>query len=95
METQVNDRIKVKTVILEDGLTIVVDPDVLDDWEVIELMDEAESNPVRFPRLIKHVLGDSQYAKIKDFCRGEDGRVKVEMMGETFAQIMEKAAPNS
>ncbi|WRS29607.1 hypothetical protein U6G28_08775 [Actinomycetaceae bacterium MB13-C1-2] len=89
------EEIAIETVVVGDDLTLVVDKDVLNDWEVLELIDEAEENPLRFPRLVKKVLGDTQYKKVKDYCRDDSGRVNPETIGEVFADVMGRLAKNS
>ena len=84
-------RVKVKTVVLDGGFTVTVDPDAMDDWEFMELLQED-----KFAAAMNRLLGESQMGKLKDHLRDpQSGRVRVTVMSEALKTIMEKAAPNS
>ena len=67
---------------------LVVDVDgvgvVVDDVELIELLDEMQTNAIVLPRVVRMMLGDAQYAAFKDANRNDRGRVPVEVLGEFF-----------
>lgn len=84
-----------RKVTVDDGFTLMLDLTRFDDWEVMEQLGEAEMNPLKLPGVVKMLLGEKQDAKLRDHCRGADGRVSVERMGEVFAQVLTAAAPNS
>ena len=84
-------RVKVKTVVLDGGFTVTVDPDAMDDWEFMEMLQED-----RFAAAMNRLLGESQMGKLKEHLRDpQSGRVRVTVMSEALKTIMEKAAPNS
>ena len=84
-------RVTSETVTLEDGLTVTIEPDALDDWEFLELI-EAD----KFASAIKHLLGAEQLAAVKEHVRdAETGRVRVTAMSDVLKEIMGKVSPNS
>lgn len=84
-------RIKVKTIVLDDGLTITADPEALDDWEFMELLEADQ-----FAGAMKKLLTEAQLSKLKEHYRDPiSGRVKMSVMAEALKTIMEKLAPNS
>lgn len=84
-------RVKVKTVVLDGGFTVTIEPDALDDWEFLELI-EAD----KFASAIKHLLGADQLTAVKEHVRdAETGRVRATAMSDVLKEIMEKVSPNS
>ncbi len=75
----------------KSGFDYEIDPEVLDDWELIEEMTEmVETNdPTHSVRIFKRVLGDDQYGKLKTFLKERDGRVKTTAMIEEFNSILQ------
>lgn len=73
------------------GFEYEIVPEVLDDWELIEEMQEmVESNdPTKSVKIFKKVLGDDQYKALKDHLRKKDGRVKTSAMIEEFNEIFQ------
>ena len=84
-------RVTSETVTLEDGLTVTIEPDALDDWEFLELIEADQ-----FASAIKHLLGAEQLAAVKEHVRdAETGRVRVTAMSDVLKEIMGKVSPNS
>lgn len=70
------------------GFAFSVDPDVLNDMELMEDIAEVDTNPVMLPKVIRKVLGDSQKAAFYDFYRNENGKVPVDVVSAAFVEIM-------
>lgn len=70
------------------GITLRIDPDILDDIEVFEWLAEAQDgNAFVFPKLIKRMFGEN-YAMVKQRLASEDGVTKASDMTEFFAEVM-------
>ena len=65
--------------------------DAKNDFEVLELLDDVESNPARFPKLLRALLGPEQFDTWKENSRGENGRVSTTDAGEFFRFLMGEA----
>ncbi len=84
------------------GISLTLDPKLMDDWELVELLYDYQSDPegnaLAVIPFLRKVLGDG-YARVKDALRDPDtGRISGESMGEFVEELMEKlndAAPNS
>lgn len=76
-----------------NGVTYKVNPDMFNDnYELIELLDEIEDNPTRYPRFIKMITGD-KYEATKDALRDkETGIITNEAMRNFTQKFAEKVA---
>lgn len=86
---------EVKTVTLY-GMNVTVDPDALDDFEMLDDIGELENgNAGRLPRILKRLVGD-QYRPLLDAARDKDTRkVSIEAGGEMVEVLMGALDPNS
>lgn len=72
-----------------------IDPEVMDDIEVIEMLDNMDSKPGAVVGLLKRILGDDLYAKVKEHYTAEYGRMSISKhLGEVFQAVFE-AFPKS
>lgn len=83
------------------GIEITIDPQVFDDWKVLELLslleppDNTEAKPFAVVPLVKRILGN-QYQYVMDALKNkETGRISSEEMTDFVKKIMEGVAPNS
>ena len=84
-------RVKMKAVILDGDLVVTVNPEVLDDWDLVELMEADQ-----IAAGMRLILGDDQLQRVKDHYRDpESGRLKASVMGDVLKKILGKMAPNS
>lgn len=86
------DRKAKKSAALEvevEGVSLTIDREALNDYEVLELFDEVEDEPQKVTRLFRRIVGKEQHEALKDAVRGEDGRVDAERMARAFAKIVE------
>lgn len=72
-----------------NGRTWTVDPDALDDFELLDDLGEVEAgNAARMPRVLRKLLGSEQYKAALDSLRDDAGKVSatagVEFVGELF-----------
>lgn len=77
----------------DTGFPFEVDGGILDDFELIELINETDKNALNMPDLARHLLGNEQYKKLKDHVR-EDGKVSALKMQMEITDILGKAAKN-
>lgn len=91
MDESERKKLKVRTVLLGGDFAVMVDPDALDDWELMEHLENDH-----FVAAMKILLGEKQLSLLKEHLRDpETGRVKATAMSEALKTIMEKVAPNS
>lgn len=74
---------KVKT---KSGFEFTCDEKIIDDWELYE--DFASGNRYGEVRAAQRILGDKDYARLKDHCRYENGRVSYEKMDAEIGEII-------
>ncbi len=60
------------------GFEFEVNPDVLDDEEIFNLIMKAEEgSPTAMAKLYRLTLGEDQYNKAREFVRDKGGRVRI------------------
>ena len=69
----------------------------LDNYELVEMLAEAEENPLLYPKTVVMLLGKEQTDKLKDHIRTDTGVVPMEKMTEEMQEIfeMQKEVKNS
>ena len=70
------------------GFAYEVNPDVLNDMELMEALAEVDTNPLHLPKVIRAVLGDAQKAAFYDHYRNENGKVPVDVVSAAFVEIL-------
>lgn len=78
------------------GVTLTVSPDVFDDLDLLDALDQIqEGNGLRIAGALRKVAG-SKYNELRAALRDEGtGRISIEVAGEVFLEIMREIAPNS
>lgn len=84
-----------KTGTTKSGFKFSVNEEVADDMEFLEELMEAQENAVFFPKVITRLLGSEQKKELYDHLRNEEGRVPIEAVTETFAEIMTLAGEDT
>lgn len=69
------------------GFEYSLDPDKLNDYELLEKIGEIEENPFVLTNVFNIVLGKEQVEKLKDHLRSEDGTVPIEKMTAEITEI--------
>ena len=74
----------------KSGFEYEIDPGMLDDWELIEEMQEMVDggDPMKSIPIFKKILGADQYQVLKEYLRKKDGKVKTSAMIEEFNDIL-------
>lgn len=69
------------------GFEFTINDGLKDDYEMIEKLRVADTNPLAFTDLVEYVLGTEQKDKLKDHCR-VNGIVSLEKIKEEFVDIL-------
>ena len=69
----------------------------LDNYELVEVIGEAEENPLLFPKMVNLLLGKEQANKLKEHLRTESGIVPTDKISEEIMEIFnsQKETKNS
>lgn len=70
----------------KSGFDYEVSDEAMNNFELIEVLAEVDTNPLQLPRLVKMLLGDDQKKKLADHLRTESGTVPLDAIS---AEIME------
>ena len=80
-----------KKITLNSGLQLDIDLEVMDDWEVFELLREIDKGDAgAIVDLIPLALGDKQFKALKEHLKNEKGRIKASDMVDAFYELLEK-----
>ncbi|HBC90252.1 MAG TPA: hypothetical protein DCZ00_02270 [Lactococcus sp.] len=60
----------------------------LDDYELLEVAAEVDSNMALIPKMVIMLLGERQTANLKSFLKKRDGYVSTEKIGVELHDIM-------
>jgi len=72
----------------ETGFAFEICAEVLDDYELLEDLNDLSKNTGVLPRVLKTVLGEEQTVRLKEHCRNaETGRVPVTAINEELERI--------
>lgn len=80
-----------------DGIDVEVARETLaDDLDTLEMLSDVDGgNVLAMPRLLRHVFGEEQYARVKAALAGGDGRTSLtamsDFLGKVFSAIGEDA----
>ena len=70
------------------GFEFELEDDVLDNWEILEMIQEVDSgNAQVMTRLAPALLGPEQTKRLKDFVRQPNGVVRITDMSNALADI--------
>lgn len=71
------------------GFKFEISKESLDNFELLEVLGEAEKNVLHFPRAAKMLLGEGQYEALKNSVRNENGLVPAEAMTAEVVEIFQ------
>lgn len=74
----------------QSGFEFVIEDSALDDWELLEAMEELDSNPGAFVKVAKSLLSNEYYNALKKHCT-KNGKV---VMHKVIAEIEEMLNSN-
>ena len=70
------------------GFEFQVDPDDLNDMELVEKFAEVEENPLKLPKVITAVLGDDQKKAFYEHHRAKNGRIPIDVVSTAFVESL-------
>lgn len=73
----------------KSGFEYKIPKENLDNYELIEVIAEAQENPLLFPKMINLLLGKEQAERLKEHCRNENGIVSTEKISQEITEIFE------
>lgn len=76
----------------ESGFVYQIPEDNLNNYELIEFIDELDDNPLVVVKIVNMLLGKEQAKKLKEHVRTKDGLVPAEKMSDELAEIFRKEA---
>lgn len=79
-----------------EGITLSVDPDILDDWDIVEAVSDS-NNPdltdnerlIATTQLMRSVLGDDYKQAKTELRKKHKGKLTIETMSKFLAQVFE------
>lgn len=69
------------------GFDYEIEDQILDDYEIVEMLGDLEDNPLVMPKLITKILGKDQLAKLREHLRGKNGVVSTTAMAKELESI--------
>lgn len=73
----------------KSGFSYELDKDRLNNYELLEAIEELEENPLVLSRVVNLLLGKDQTKKLKDHIRNKDGIVPTEKISEEITEIFQ------
>lgn len=73
----------------KSGFEFEVQDESLNNYELIEVLSEVDTNPLLLPRLVKMLLGDDQKIKLTDHVRTESGTVPLDKISTEIMEIFQ------
>ncbi|ERK57823.1 hypothetical protein HMPREF1983_00926 [Gemella bergeri ATCC 700627] len=80
------------TGVTKSGFAYSIPEKNLNNYELIEVLGDLESNPLLLPRVLKLLLGKEATEKLKDHVRDEDGIVSSDKISEELQDIFQAQA---
>lgn len=69
------------------GFEFEIDERALDNYELLELLNDVDENPLLITKVTKILIGAEASEKLKDHVRDEDGFVSIEAMSKEIGDI--------
>ncbi len=77
--------------VTKSGFKFELDDEAMDDLEFVELLAESDMNPSVIPQIVKTILGEKQYAELKEHLRNDKGRIPMSAVDEALTEMFEAA----
>ncbi len=71
----------------KSGFEFEKSPEALDNWELLEDLVDLETNSAKIVPVCRRLLGAEGASRLKEHCRGEDGKVSASAMQEEIMEI--------
>lgn len=76
----------------ESGFAYQIPEKNIDNYELIEFINDLDDNPLVVVKIVNMLLGKKQAQKLKDHVRTKDGIVPAKKMSDELAEIFRKEA---
>ena len=73
----------------KSGFKYEVSDDMLNNYELIEVLADVDTNTLLLPKLVKMLLGDEQKQKLSDHVRTESGTVPLDAISNEIMEIFQ------
>lgn len=73
----------------ETGFSYEVSDESLNDYELVEILAEVDTNPLLLPKLVDKLLGKEQKKKLLNHLRTEDGKVPIDAISAEIMDIFQ------
>ena len=80
------------TGITKSGFTYSISEKNLNNYELVEVLGEMESNPLLLPKVLRLLLGNNQTEKLKNHLRDDDGVISTEKITNELQDIFQAQA---
>lgn len=80
------------TGITKSGFTYSISEKNLNNYELVEVLGEMESNPLLLPKVLRLLLGNDQTEKLKNHLRDDDGVISTEKITNELQDIFQAQA---
>lgn len=71
----------------KSGFKYEVKDESLNDYELLELLSEVDTNPLLLPKLVTQLLGDKQKKNLLDHIRDDKGIVTMDKISDEIMDI--------
>ena len=71
----------------KSGFEFEIQDEALNNYELVEVLSEVDTNPLLLPRLVKMLLGDSQKVELLNHVRTESGTVPLDKISDEIMEI--------
>lgn len=71
----------------KSGFKFEVTDEALNNYELIEILADVDTNPLLVPKLVKMLLGAEQAQALKDHLRTDEGIVPADAMSDAVGEI--------
>ena len=75
---------------LKNGFTFDADKTTDVDYELFEDMVDCETQPEKIPSVLRRFLGEEDYKRLKDANRNEDGKIPMQSMTASLAELFQE-----
>ena len=76
----------------KSGFCYEVSDEAMNNFELIEVLAEVDTDPLQLPRLVKMLLGDEQKKKLADHLRTESGTVPLDSISVEIMEIFQSGS---
>ena len=73
----------------KSGFEYKISEETLNNYELLEVISEVDTNPLLLPKTIKLLLGEEQAKKLKEHLRTESGIVPADKLSDEVAEMFQ------